>query len=351
MTEDRIDHPIFETVRMGDLSEVKRHIADGVDVDVRTSINETSLIWAASCGHLDIVRYLVENGARIDAQYDAGNTPLIVASWHGHLDVVEFLVGKGADLHIKNKGGDDAVTWAAEHGHLEIVKFLVEHGAVLSNRTLGCACEFGTAVETVKYLLERGVDLEPKTDDRFTPLVGASYQGHTDVIDLLVKAGANIHVDDDAPLEWAALFDQWGSVKCLLDAGADPDSRLGRESTALTAAVTDARPDRVKIINALLNAGADVNRGRSDGATALHEAAETGQVDVIKILVERGADVSAETDQGDTPAITAARFGQLAALCCLAELGADLDHRNADGQTARSIVTEMVASLLSEKER
>ena len=102
---------------------------------------------------------------------------------------------------------------------------------------------------------------------------------------------------------------------------------------------------------ALLDAGADVNRGRTDGATALHEAAETGQVDVIRILMERGAEVAAETDRGDTPAIAAARCGQLTALHCLAELGADLDHRNADGQTARSIVTEMVASLPAEKKR
>ena len=77
MTEDRTDHPIFEAARMEDLSEVKRHIADGADVDVRTSIKETPLIWAASFGYLDIVEYLAENGADIDAQYDAGNTPLI----------------------------------------------------------------------------------------------------------------------------------------------------------------------------------------------------------------------------------------------------------------------------------
>ena len=91
-----------------------------------------------------------------------------------------------------------------------------------------------------------------------------------------------------------------------------------------------------------------VSPARSPGtreAPPLHEAAETGQVDIIKLLVERGADLSAETDKGDTPAIAAARFGQIRALCCLAELGADLDHRNRDDQTARPIVTGMVASL------
>jgi ankyrin repeat protein len=122
-------------------------------------------------------------------------------------------------------------------------------------------------------------------------------------------------------------------------------TRANRESTVLTAAVTDSRPNRTKIIHALLDAGAEVDRGRKDGATALHEAAETGQVDIINLLVARGANVSAETDKGDTPAITAARHGQLAALRCLGELGADLDHHNAEGATARTLITEMVAAL------
>ena len=341
----KIDPPIFEAVESDDLSEVRQHIAEESDIDERNLINETPLIRAASYGYLDIVVYLCEEGANIDAQYDAGNTPLIVACWHGHLDVVKFLVNRGANVQVKNKGGDDAVTWAAEHGHLEIVKFLIEHGAIPNTKALGCACEFGTAVEVVSYLLDLGVGLEPESGDDFTPLVGASYQGHTDVMNVLIRAGADLHVDDDAPLEWAAHFDQLGSVECLLTAGADPNSRLGRESTALTAAVTDARTNRHKIINALLDAGADVNHGRMDGATALHEAAETGQVDVIQILVARGADVAAPTKAGDTPAITAAKSGQLNALYCLAELGANLNHQNAKGETARSIVMDMVASL------
>ncbi len=211
---------------------------------------------------------------------------------------------------------------------------------------LTSVCEWGQAIEVVKYLIAQGAEIEARADrDGFSPLVAAAYQGHTDIIDLLVKAGANIHVDDDAPLEWATLFDQWGSARSLLAVGADPDSRLNRESTALTSAVTDARPNRTKIINALLDAGVDVNRGRKDGATALHEAASTGQVDLITLLIERGANVSAATESGDTPAITAARHGQLAALRCLGDLGADLDHPNAEGATARALATEMMAAL------
>ena len=174
-------HTIFDAIKQGDLSAVKRHVADGVDIGLRTPINETSLILAASYGYLGIVEYLVENGADINAQYDAGNTALIVASWEGHADVVAFLLSHGADIHITNKGGDPALAWAAEHGHLDIVKQLVDTGAdIESGNPLTCACE-NDHLGVAKYLLARGADIETERacQDGFSPLVAASYKGYT----------------------------------------------------------------------------------------------------------------------------------------------------------------------------
>lgn len=351
MSDESTDHRLFEAVLAGDMSSVQRLLADGVDVNSRQQGGGTPLILAAGEGRLDLTCCLVEHGADVDAQYDAGNTALIEASANGHLDVVKYLVEKGADVHIREAECESPLEWAAGHGHLDVVTFLIEQGAKINTALTG-ACEWGQAVGVAKYLIAQGADLEaPGASEGFTPLVAAAYQGHIDVIDILVKAGANIHVDDDAPLEWAALFDQLGSVCSLLAAGANPDSRLSRESTALTAAISDPRPNRAKIISALLDAGADVNRGRSNGATALHEAAETGQSNIIRLLVERGADVSTATETGDTPAIAAARHGQLAALRCLGDLGADLDRPNAEGETARSLATDMMAALPGDGER
>jgi len=85
MNVDKIQYPIFRAVKDGDLQQVKRYLAEGIDVDIRDKVNSTPLSWASSCGHLEMVKYLAEHGADINSQYDAGNTPLIVASWQGHL--------------------------------------------------------------------------------------------------------------------------------------------------------------------------------------------------------------------------------------------------------------------------
>ena len=40
----------------------------------------TSLIYAAQKGHLEVVKYLIEHGAKVDNVYDYGNTSLIYAA-------------------------------------------------------------------------------------------------------------------------------------------------------------------------------------------------------------------------------------------------------------------------------
>jgi ankyrin repeat protein len=226
----------------------------------------------------------------------------------------------------------------------------VEHDIntlVLSGgRALTAACEWGGHVEVAKYLISKGADLEGRADrDAFTPLVAAAYQGHTDLVKLLIACGADIHVDHGAPLEWAALFDQAGAVKALLDAGADPDEKLGHDNTALISAASKKSNQRAAIVKALLDAGADVNGRGMSGVTALHEAAKSGRLDVVKLLLDNGADVNGVDDSGNTPVLRAAEAGQLKVLCLLAERGADLDHRNAQGKTAREILSEMLLSL------
>ena len=62
------------------------------------------------------------------------------------------------------------------------------------------------------------------------------------------------------------------------------------------------------MVQLLLERGADVNRQRYDGLTALTEAAIGGYVDIAKLLIEAGADVNAKNSVGQT-ALTLALQG------------------------------------------
>lgn len=282
---------LFECIKAGNMSKVQEWVSSGSDIDARTEINETPLIWAASFGHLEMVKYLIENGADVNAQYDAGNTPLIVASWYGHLPVVEYLVIQGADVAIRNLGGHQAIHWAAEHGHLDIVKFLQASGAdIHSTGNTGAnllteACEDGH-LEIAEYAIAEGVDIESDraTRDGFTPLVAASYKGYANIVRFLLDRGANIHVGDDAPLEWACLHGQLGTAELLVSRGANVNGTGGDGHTILEKMANDNRYDVVKF---LIGHGADPNLPGEDGETAMDAAVRNGHAELIDLF--RGA--------------------------------------------------------------
>jgi len=58
-----------------------------------------------------------------------GECPLIRAAHNGHFHTVKFLVEKGADVNAIDMGDNTALHWAAMRGHVEIVKYLLEQGA------------------------------------------------------------------------------------------------------------------------------------------------------------------------------------------------------------------------------
>jgi len=121
--------------------------------------------------------------------------------------------------------------------------------------------------DIVKYLIEKGAEVEFTDLEGKTALILASRRGHTDIIKLLLRAGANINAADDdgwtalMQVSWAGYFDT---------------------------------------VKALVEAGANVNQADNWGRTALMRAAIGGNSDIVEYLIENGADVNARDNEGGT---------------------------------------------------
>ncbi|KAK7590544.1 hypothetical protein V9T40_002157 [Parthenolecanium corni] len=84
------------------------------------------------------------------------------------------------------------------------------------------------------------------------------------------------------------------------------------------------------------------------GATALHVAASKGYIKVMDTLIQAGADVNAEDYDGWTPLHAAAHWGQKEACEILVENFCDMDKKNYVGQTAFDVSEGEMVRLLEE---
>jgi ankyrin repeat protein len=116
-------------------------------------------------------------------------------------------------------------------------------------------------LDECKSLINAGADVNKPNRDGFLPLQLAAFNGNTDIVNLLVDAGArvNMHpeyaIKSESPLHYAAFEGHIDVVKLLIDAGAfiDAKNKLGR--TPLNLAAFREHQNAAKL---LILAGADI---------------------------------------------------------------------------------------------
>ncbi|XP_005950521.1 kinase D-interacting substrate of 220 kDa B isoform X4 [Haplochromis burtoni] len=207
-------------------------------------------------------------------------------------------------------------------------------------------------LSALKAHLDRFKEVDGRSDNGQTPLMLAAEQGSLEIVQELIRRGANVNLDDvDC---WSALISAAKEghvevVKELLENSAYIEHRDMGGWTALTWA---AYKGRVEVAKLLLEHGANPNTtGQQYSVYPIIWAAGRGHADIVKLLLQNGAKVNCSDKYGTTPLIWAARKGHFDCVMHLLENGADVDQEGANSMTAlivavRGGYTEVVKELL-----
>lgn len=330
----------------GKTSVVKLFLGAGISPDTRDEEGYTALMWAAMAGHSDIVSLLLDKGADQDARdKHHGMTALMHAAREGRTDVVELLLGRGAQIDAWDEEGRTALFLAAGC-KIRIERRMEPGGVIVAERLL----EPRPAV--VEFLLSRGADPNAADENDRTALMNAAWHAELEIVRALLDAGADPNKKDTHPFMargsfgvlgvrmldfggWTALMYTMMSsnlkvVQALLDAGANPNVNDPNGVTPLMIAVF--HQGRAKVVQALLQAGADPSAKDGDGDTALVYAMD-GEHPLLAHTLRKA--MRKEVSDCDMPALLcAAENGDAEKVKGLLESGADVNAESRYGQMA-----------------
>ena len=91
LVDSNLTFELIWSASTGDISEVRRTVVMGVDINKGDYDHRTALHLAASEGHDDIVKYLISKKADINATDRWGRKPIDDAKTNNHNDIVAML--------------------------------------------------------------------------------------------------------------------------------------------------------------------------------------------------------------------------------------------------------------------
>ncbi len=182
----------------GDNKNLQLLMDKGISVDItgkKDYEGQTALMSAANNNHFDTIKFLISCGANINATRNTGLTALMVASQAGSEKVVEYLIQNGADINLITNEGADAFIYATQYGNVPCAALLLEAGADINHMDKdGTALHNATRegkYDSVKFLLEKGIDYKLKNPAGETALDIAKKKDNKRIISLLQNAKGN----------------------------------------------------------------------------------------------------------------------------------------------------------------
>jgi ankyrin repeat protein len=219
-----VPNPTVLTLSTGSLECMKILLRAGADVRLRDSENRTALGIACEQGGVDAASILLAAGADPNTEMLHGKPLLFHACYRGSLEIARLLLQNGAEVDSVHVDGRTPLFAACEESQAPLVELLLSNGADPNYR-------IGFHIPYFHFAIGNDTEFQQRVMKRYglnfpigtTPVMIASERGKDNIIDQLVKAGADLEATNCFGATALICASAWGrekEVRALVDAGA-----------------------------------------------------------------------------------------------------------------------------------
>lgn len=284
------------------IDKTKQLVTFGVDMNLSDSKGRNSLIVASRSCPVVLIKKLIDMGANIDHISSDEETALIIAASWNDIDVVSLLIDEH-NVNKKNRYGNTAL-----------------HMASISN-----------VKQVVDLLIKSGADVSLMNNAGMTALMLACQTGDIGIVQSLLRAGADVNVADNygnTALILAAKANNTEIISVLMDEGAIVNKKNTESESALMQLVSHKNDKATEL---LLSYGAEIQADAID--VSWEVALSTGDLTAIKAWLNNAPDMALVDEKGDSILHWKSIIKNEEILKILVENGADATRINSKNET------------------
>lgn len=191
---------MINAARRGDSDKVRQLLLQGASVSAADGNGVTALIAAAYGDHIEVAKLLIAAGADVNVKDHTQQSAYLIPTADGSLEFLQLTLQAGADVHSTDSYNGTGLIRAADRGHVEIIAELlrtdikIDHinrlgwTALLEAIILGDGGERHS--EVVRLLVTAGADVNLADSQGVSPLAHAQQRSHQSIVKILQQAGA-----------------------------------------------------------------------------------------------------------------------------------------------------------------
>lgn len=318
--------PLFLACQYGNAEIINLLLDAGADVNDVNADGITAFALCAGSAPNNIVTRFIEQNVNITQADKLGQTPLMRAAATGKSDNVRLLLSSGADINRVTKKGFSPLFFALKSPNKRLPIILIEAGAnadyiAPDSTSVVQMAMYNQHYTTAHFLIEKEVDLQAYDRNGLQLLHLAVKKQQSKLVSLLLEKGADVNALSSesrvkwryesnfktgayaAPLNTPLLFAaELGNVELmqiLVKSGADSSLRNPMGNNVVLAAAKSNSPSALKLA---LSWQSNVNVKNADGQTPMHTVLYTARgpelESMLKILAVKGARIDIKNEQG-----------------------------------------------------